>query len=169
MLYYIPLFYHNLFLDLNLLALRKLFQYLPYAKKLTKMSSEKLYGILIKGNEQSPKSYFIPFFVQIFLLALYDFSVVGIFTYSNIVNQPHVKNLSPLRKLYILSKRNFCSKTSRTLGVLRYGLGLNKHVGTDWAVKWVHISSYFGHSYKKKYVYQPNCFKKIIFVARIWN
>ena len=42
---------------------------------------------------------------------------------------PHLKNLSKLQNFNILSKRTFWSKKIGEMGVLRYGLGLNKQVG----------------------------------------
>ena len=57
-------------------------------------------------------------------------TILGVFTYFNIANQPNVNHFSPLKKLNILSKRNFWSKKYSALGVLRFRLGLNNQVGT---------------------------------------
>ena len=52
------------------------------------------------------------FFVLVFSLKKnYKlFTILDVFTYFNIANQPHLKNLSPLQNLSIFCKRNFGSK-----------------------------------------------------------
>ena len=57
-------------------------------------------------------------------------TVLAIFTYFIIAKLPYLKSLSHIQNLNIFSKRNFCFFFKHAMGVLRYGLGHNKQVGT---------------------------------------
>ena len=44
------------------------------------------------------------------IIKLHIFTILDVFTYFNMINAPHLKNLSPFPNLSILSKHNFWSK-----------------------------------------------------------
>ena len=91
-------------------------------------------------------------------------TVLFVSTYFNITNQPQLKNLSPPQNFNILSEPN-------AFGVLRYGLGLNKRVGTYSHCLGSKICPYrliFCQQTEEVFL-TPNFLEEIILVTRIWS
>ena len=90
------------------------------------------------------------------------FIVSGIFKFFNIVKKPDLKNLCHIQNLNIYSKLNFWFKKTRACGILRYGLGLTKQVGT--------LSHRFGSKiYTYRLIFSPQVEEKKLYTKFSWK